>query len=105
MATTLVSLRDGLDPVVLDMDRQLKVRSVTPGKTALRFERPGDSLVVRLARPARFGDTVRFTVDYRGTNRAGPGPLLLQGGGGRPHRPQQVYSGGGTDGNPRWIPT
>ncbi len=24
---------------------------------------------------------------------------------GRPHRPQQVYSGGGTDGNPRWIPT
>ena len=24
---------------------------------------------------------------------------------GRPHRPQQVYSGGGTDGNPRWLPT
>ncbi|MEO6057917.1 MAG: M1 family aminopeptidase, partial [Gemmatimonadales bacterium] len=24
---------------------------------------------------------------------------------GRPHRPQQVYTGGGTDGNPRWLPT
>src|SRR3712207_6882293 len=31
---------------------------------SLAYDRPPDSLVVRLARPARFRDTVRFTVDY-----------------------------------------
>ncbi|HET9727342.1 MAG TPA: M1 family aminopeptidase, partial [Gemmatimonadales bacterium] len=66
--------------------------------------RPGDSLVVRLRRPAGFGDTVRFTVDYHGGIRQGQG-LYFFTDDGRPHRPQQVYSGGGTDGNPRWFPT
>jgi aminopeptidase N len=105
VGTTVVPLRDGLEQVVLDMDRQLKVRSVTTGKTALRFERPGDSLVVRLGRPARMRDTVRFTVRYRGRIRQGRGLYFFKEEAGRPHRPQQVYSGGGTDGNPRWIPT
>jgi aminopeptidase N len=105
VGTTLVPLRDGLERVVLDMDRQLEVRSVTTGKAALRFERPGDSLVVRLARPARARDTVRFTVRYRGRIQPGRGLYFFKEEKGRPHRPQQVYSGGGTDGNPRWIPT
>jgi aminopeptidase N len=101
VTSTLVALRPGLDSVVLDMGRTLDVRSVTPSRG---FARPGDSLVVRLARPAAFGDTVRFTVDYHGRIRQGYGLYFFKPDG-RPHRPQQVYSGGGTDGNPRWIPT
>ena len=108
---TLVSLRPGLDSVVLDMGRTLEVREVAPACArrgsacaALAFSRPGDSLVVRLARAAGFGDTVRFTVDYHGRIRQGYGLYFFKPDG-RPHRPQQVYSGGGTDGNPRWLPT
>ena len=104
---TLASLRPGLDSVVLDMGRTLEVRSVTPacgrrgaGCGPLGFARPGDSLVVRLPRAAGFGDTVRFTVDYHGRIRQGYGLYFFKDDG-RPHRPQQVYSGGGTDGNPR----
>ena len=54
--------------------------------------------------PPAFGDTVRFTVDYHGRIRQGDGLYFFKADG-RPHRPQQVYSGGGTDGNPRWLPT
>src|SRR5204862_1311407 len=70
VATPLVSLRPALDSVVLDMGRSLRVRSITPAGS---FARPGDSLVVRLVRPAGFGDTVRFTVDYHGAIRQGEG--------------------------------
>ena len=108
---TLASLRPGLDSVTLDMGHTLEVRSVTPacgrrgaGCGPLGFARPGDSLVVRLPHAAGFGDTVRFTVDYHGRIRQGYGLYFFKDDG-RPHRPQQVYSGGGTDGNPRWLPT
>ena len=111
VTTTLVSLRPGLDSVVLDMGRTLDVRRVEGAGARCRarcarlaFARPGDTLVVRLARPAAFGDTVRFTVDYHGRIRQGYGLYFFRDEG-RPHRPQQVYSGGGTDGNPRWLPT
>jgi aminopeptidase N len=111
VATTLVSLRPGLDSVILDMDRRLEARSVSPncaGKRSCRglvFSHPGDSLVVRLERPAAWGDTVHFTIDYHGRIAQGRGLYFFKEEAGRPHRPQQVYSGGGTDGNPRWIPT
>jgi aminopeptidase N len=106
VTTKVVSRTPKLEAVVLDMDRQLEVRTVTGAHgAALRFDRPGDSLVVRPAAPAGFGDTVRFTVKYRGRIKQGKGLYFFRGEPGRPHRPQQVYSGGGTDGNPRWIPT
>ena len=111
VTTMLVSLRPGLDSVILDMDRQLQVRSVTPvcgparRCAAFTWARPGDSLVVRLPVPARLGDTVRFRVDYHGRIEQGRGLYFFKEEAGRAHRPQQVYSGGGTDGNPRWIPT
>jgi aminopeptidase N len=111
VTSTLVSLRPGLDSVILDMGRTLQVRQVVPtcparGRrcAALAFARPGDTLVVRLPHPAAFGDTVRFTIDYHGRIRQGYGLYFFKADG-RPHRPQQVYSGGGTDGNPRWLPT
>jgi aminopeptidase N len=110
VTTTLVALRPQFDSVVMDMARQLEVRSVTSSCprsscSTLDFARPGDSLVVRLGRPARLGDTVRFIVDYRGHIQQGRGLYFFKDEAGRGHRPQQIYSGGGTDGNPRWIPT
>jgi len=111
VTTTVVSRRPGLNAVALDMGRRLAVRSViaavgrSGGRSArLQFTRPGDSIVVRLAKPAGFRDTVRFTIDYRGKITHGRGLYFFKGEG-RPHRPQQIYSGGGTDGNPNWIPT
>jgi aminopeptidase N len=110
VTTTVVSRRRGLASVALDMGRRLAVRRITgPCKPRtscppLRFARPGDTLVVQLAKPAGFGDTVRFTVEYRGKITHGRGLYFFKAEG-RPHRPQQIYSGGGTDGNPYWIPT
>ncbi len=103
-----MSLRPGLDSIVLAMGRRLAVRSVTmesARRAALQFSRPGDSIVVRLAKPAGFRDTVRFTIDYRGKITQGRGLYFFKAEPGRPRHPQQVYSGGGTDGNPNWIPT
>ncbi|HEX7337172.1 MAG TPA: M1 family aminopeptidase, partial [Gemmatimonadales bacterium] len=107
VTTTLVSLRPGLDSIVLNMGKRLAVRSVTTGPrgAAARFTRPGDSIVVRLPKPAGFRDTVRFAIDYRGRITHGRGLYFFKAEPGRPHRPQQIYSGGGTDGNPNWIPT
>ncbi|MFL5461660.1 MAG: M1 family aminopeptidase, partial [Gemmatimonadales bacterium] len=112
VTTTIVSLKPGLDSIVLDMGRRLAVRSVirADGRTGgrkppLGFHRSGDSIVVRLPTPVRFRDTVRFTIDYRGKITQGRGLYFFKTEPGRPHRPQQIYSGGGTDGNPNWIPT
>ena len=119
VTTTIVSLRPGLDSIILDMGRRLGVRSVTVDRVgnkrpsagppvrlpAARFTRPGDSLVIRLPRPAGVGDSVRFTIDYRGKITHGKGLYFFKAEPGRPHRPQQIYTGGGTDGNPNWIPT
>ena len=44
---------------------------------------------------------MRFTVDYHAPIMQGRGLYFFKAEPGRPHRPQQVYSGGGTDGNPR----
>jgi aminopeptidase N len=120
VTTTIVSLRPALDSIVLDMGRRLAVRSVTlhcercppvrpstrpPTRVPLRFGRTGDSIVVRLPRTAGFRDTVRFSIDYRGQITQGRGLYFFKAEPGRPRRPQQVYTGGGTDGNPNWLPT
>jgi aminopeptidase N len=105
VTTTVVAARPGLSHVVLDMGRLLLVRRVTSASGArLRSEHVGDSVVVRLARPAARGDTVRLTIAYRGRVRANRGLFFIQDEPGRPHG-RQVYSGGGTDGNSNWIPT
>ncbi len=104
--TTAISLRPALDSLILDMSKWLQVRSVTGTAGAkLDFVHTSDSLVVRLPQPAGFRDTLRFTVNYYGKLEQGRGLYFFKEEPGRPHRPQQVYSGGGTDGNPRWLPT
>jgi len=111
VTTTVASLRPGLDSIVLNMGRRLAVRTVTlssPRPTArprLQYSRVGDSIVVRLPRPAGFRDTVRFTINYRGKVVHGRGLYFFKAEPGRRRRAQQVYSGGGTDGNPNWFPT
>ncbi|HEV8178350.1 MAG TPA: M1 family aminopeptidase [Gemmatimonadales bacterium] len=111
VTTTVVSLRPGLDSIVLAMGCRLEVRKVTADgrtggqRTPAQFSRPGDSIVVRLPKPAGFRDTVRFTIDYRGKVTHGRGLYFFKAEPGRPRHSQQVYSGGGTDGNPSWIPT
>lgn len=103
VTTTAVSRRPGLDRIVLDAGRMLEVQRVTQGRATLAFDRPGDSLIVRLQHPAGFGDTVRFAVEYRGRVAQGHGLYFFPAEPGR--RGRQVYSGGGTDGNPNWFPT
>jgi aminopeptidase N len=103
VTTTVAARRPGLDRIVLDAGRRLEIARVTQGRTALAYDRPGDSLVIRLARPVRFDDTVRITVEYRGRVEQGHGLYFYGAESGR--RGRQVYSGGGTDGNPNWFPT
>ena len=59
VTTTVVAKRAGFDAVRLDMEGKLAVRAVTGRPSeALKFDRPGDTLVVRLSRPVAWGDTV-----------------------------------------------
>ena len=105
VATTLVSLRPGLDSVILDAGALLDVARVRDSRgTALATARHGDTLVIRLARPAAFRDTVRFTLDYHGRVVNGQGLTFIQPEG-RPHRPRQIWSQGEDHDNHFWFPT
>jgi aminopeptidase N len=105
VVTTLAALRPGLDSVVLDAGHLLDVRSVTGTGGRLAFSRHGDTLAVRLARPAAFHDTVRFTITYRGNIENGRGLTFKKAEAGREHYPQQIWSQGEADDNHRWFPT
>ena len=111
VATTLVALRDGLDSVVLDAGTLLDVTGVQtmPGRSRmplrLRSDRHGDTLVVHLAGAARFGDTMRVDIVYRGRVENGRGLTFFKAEPGRPHRPQQIWSQGEDTNNHDWFPT
>ena len=105
VVTTLVALRPGLDSVVLDAGKLLDIRSVTARTARLAFSRHGDTLAVRLARPAAFGDTVRFTIDYRGKVENGRGLTFKKAEAGHLHYPQQIWSQGESSDNHLWFPT
>ena len=105
VATTLVSLRPGLDSVILDAGHLLEIRSITAAGRRLASSRHGDTLAVRLARPAAFHDTVRFTIAYRGRIDNGRGLTFKKAEPGREHYPQQIWSQGEADDNHRWFPT
>ncbi len=103
VSTTLVVRRPDLADIALDAGRRLEIRKVTQGKAQLGFDRASDSLIIHLAHPAEFDDTLRFVVDYHGRILQGQGLYFFSAESGRWGR--QVYSGGGTDGNPNWFPT
>ncbi len=105
VATTVIARRPDLDSLILDAGELLGIRSVTAqGGTALRTSRHGDTLVVHLPRPAAFGDTVSFSIDYHGRVRNGRGLTFIQPEG-RTHRPQQIWSQGEATNNHLWFPT
>ena len=105
VVTTLVARRASLDSVMLDAASGIIVRKATDaGGRALRTTRAGDTLVVHIAKPLRYGDTTRFTLDYHDKIENGRGLTFIYADG-RPHRPQQLWSMGETTGNSAWFPT
>ena len=105
VTTVLVARKPGLDAITLDAGARLDVsRVATRQGVTLTTERSGDTLLVHLARPAAFGDTVRFTIDYRAHIESGRGLTFIESEG-RPHRPQQIWSQGESQDNHYWFPT
>jgi aminopeptidase N len=103
--TTLVALRPGLDSIILDEGALLTNTTVTDRRgAALRTSRNGDTLVVFPPSPVGFGDTLTFTVAYRGKVTNGNGFTYITGDG-LPHRPRQIWSQGEDHSNHFWFPT
>jgi aminopeptidase N len=105
VTTLLAARRAGLDSVILDAAAGIEIRKATDSRgRTLHTSRAGDTLVVHLARPLRFGDSTRFTLDYHARIENGRGLTFIQADG-RPHRPRQLWSMGETVGNSAWFPT
>ena len=105
VTTTLVALRPGLDSVILDAGKRLVVARVLDARgTTLRSTAHGDTLVVYLARPLAFHDTLRMSIDYHARIDNGRGLTFIEPEG-REHRPQQVWSQGEDHDNHFWFPT
>ncbi|HEU4787051.1 MAG TPA: M1 family aminopeptidase, partial [Gemmatimonadaceae bacterium] len=103
VVTTLVARRAAMDSVVLDAGARLAIRAVTSVPSgSLRTGRHGDTLVVHLAKPAAFGDTVRFTIEYDARIDNGRGLTFIDQ---RPHTPRQIWSQGEDMDNHFWFPT
>ena len=105
VAVTLRALRPAFDSVVLDAGHLLAVGAVKDRAGTLAFAAHGDTLVVRLRKPAAMGDTVRFTIAYHGVVENGRGLTFLEEDGGPPRRPQQIWSQGEAEDNHLWFPT
>ena len=102
VSTTLIALRPAFDSVVLDAGALLGIKRVSNGSTTLRTTRHGDTLIVHLAKPVAFRDTVRFTIDYAGKIENGRGLTFIDE---RPHTPRQIWSQGEDHDNHYWFPT
>lgn len=103
VSTTLIALRANMDSVILDAGPLLGIKRIASlsGNT-LRSSRHGDTLVVYLARPVAFRDTVRFAIDYSGKVENGRGLTFIDE---RPHTPRQIWSQGEDHDNHYWFPT
>ena len=106
--TLVVAPAAGSIPSCSTWAAQLEVRSVAGASRSERAHvRPPGRLARRAARRARPPAATRCgsPSTTTGSITQGRGLYFFKEEPGRPHRPQQIYSGGGTDGNPRWIPT
>ena len=105
VTTTLIALRPGLDSIILDEGARLENTAVSDRRGAqLRTARHGDTLVVFPAARLGFGDTLVFTIAYRGRVKNGDGLTYITTDG-LPHRPRQLWSMGEPNGNHHWFPT
>ena len=100
--TTIVARRAGLDSVVLDAGHLLRIRTVTDAAGSLRTTSHGDTLVVFPRAPARFGDTLRFTIAYDGKVQNGRGLTFIPA---DARHPRQIWSQGEAMDNHFWFPT
>ena len=105
VTTTLVARRPGFDAVILDEGPLLVNTRVTDrtGKV-LATSRSGDSLTVRPSLPLKWGDTLVFTISYRGRVQGGHGLTFITSDG-LAHRPDQIWSQGEDHDNHYWFPT
>jgi aminopeptidase N len=103
--TRLRALRPAFDSVILDAGARLDITAVRSGTATLEFTHVRDTLVVRLPRPLRIGDSITFTVDYQGHVKNGAGLTFIEADSGDPPRPQQIWSQGEADNNHHWFPT
>ena len=105
VTTTVIALRPGLDSLILDEGALLENTAVTDRRgRALRTARHGDTVVVFPASPVGFGDTLVFTIAYRGKVKSGRGLTYITTDG-LPHRPPQIWSQGESRDNHYWFPT
>ena len=105
VTTTLVARLPRLDSLILDEGALLvNDRVADRAGHALRTARHGDTLVVFPAAPAAFGDTLVFTVTYKGKVKNGSGLTFITTDG-MPHRPRQIWSQGEDHDNHYWFPT
>ena len=105
VVTTAVALRPGMDSLILDAGTGMAIGAITaPGGKTLRHEHRGDTLVVHLAKPARFRDTLQFTITYHDSLTNGQGLTFIRPEG-QEHRPQQIWSQGEDHNNHYWFPT
>jgi aminopeptidase N len=103
VVTTLVARRAALDSIILDAGARLTIGAVASATGApLRQGRHGDTLVVHLAKPVAFGDTVRFTIDYDARITNGRGLTFIEQ---RAKSPRQLWSQGESSDNHYWFPT
>jgi len=105
VTTTLVARLPRLDSLILDEGALLvNDRVADRAGHALRTARHGDTLVVFPTAPAAFGDTLTFTVTYKGKVKNGSGLTYITTDG-MAHRPRQIWSQGEDHDNHFWFPT
>ncbi|MGH7594263.1 MAG: M1 family aminopeptidase, partial [Gemmatimonadales bacterium] len=105
VTTTLLSRRAALDAIFIDEGPLLVNTSVMDSRgKVLTTSRHGDTLIVTPIGAPRFGDTLVFTITYRGKVQGGHGLTFITNDG-LPHRPNQIWSQGEDHDNHYWFPT
>jgi len=97
---TLSSFRDGLEACVLDAEEFAVTSVVNNDGLPLKFEQSTSELKIFLPRPAKFGETVTFTCEYKGRDpREG-----LKFADETPDNPRLVWSDSWPDNVHHWFP-
>ncbi len=97
---TLSSFRDGLEACVLDAEEFTVTSVVDDYGTPLKFEQSDKELKVVLLRPAKFGEIVTFTCEYKGREPRQGLRFVDE----TPDSPRLVWSDSWPDNVHHWFP-
>src|SRR5512135_566628 len=97
---TLSSFREGLEACVLDAEEFTVTSVVDDYGTPLKFEQTAQELKVVLPRPAKFGEIVTFTCDYKGREPRNGLKFVDE----TPENPRLVWSDSWPDNVHHWFP-